>query len=122
MIGRCGRIVVLPGVSRDVAQCQCLNDLQMSKAEFQDARRQHAAPMVSMEFKSGLPVHAEGLPGFWIRCASSRMQAAKCFQASLSGLKLGESAAFLLDQVILHTTYAFRSSENALPIRCAFAK
>jgi hypothetical protein len=88
-------------------QCACQ---QIKHAGFEDRERYF------------MPVHAEGLPGFWISCAFSRVQATKCFQASLSGLKLGESAAFLLDQVILHTTYAFRSSENALPIRRAFAE
>src|SRR5580700_7337147 len=43
-------------------------------------------------------------------------------ETSLGGFQFRESAAFLLDEVILRSTNAFRSRENGLPIRHALTK
>src|SRR5271155_4082130 len=43
-------------------------------------------------------------------------------ETSLGGFQFRESAAFLLDEVILRSTNAFRSSENGFPIRHALTK
>src|ERR1700680_3745979 len=50
------------------------------------------------------------------------MQSAKSLKTAFGGIKLGESAALLLDQVILNLANTFGGGEDVFPFRCAFAE
>src|SRR5437660_8776032 len=53
---------------------------------------------------------------------SMRMRGAEGLQAALGAVKFGETAAFLLDEVILGAANAFCRGKNTLPVGDAFAE
>src|SRR6266702_4525539 len=53
---------------------------------------------------------------------SVRMDGAKSFEAALGGFEFGETAAFLLDQIVFGAANVFRRGKNGLPVGFAFTE
>src|SRR6266705_6475530 len=53
---------------------------------------------------------------------SVRMDGAKSFEAALGGFEFGETAAFLLDQIVFGAANVFRRGKNGLPVDFAFTE